>query len=722
MVRRGLSAAIAGGWVAIVAAPAVATNCDDLLPPVQVAEPARDVTALDLVRLRDIGNPHAAPADAASPFAVSPDGRSIAFLLQRAEPRTNQTCLALVVAAVGGRALPRILDRGGVPITLVIPVRGLMVDSGVLETVTPAWSPDGRWIAWRKRDGAATRAWVVAAAGGPARPVAATAGDVEAFTWAADSRALVLRVVTGEAEQRAALAREAAAGYRYDERFVPAYGSQPRLRGPLATVARVAGLDDRAPRPATHAEIGLLDPRPPKGAILESRITAKTAWTTAISPSPLAQEQLWVRRKDGAPRACAASACRGTFVNLWWEGSGRHLLFLKREGWTREESVLYRWDGTAASPRQLLRTRDVLNGCAMAGAQLLCIHQGATVPRRIVSVDPASGRIAGLFDPNPEFARLRLGQVRRLHWRNALGLEAWGDLVLPPGKDARSKLPLILVQYHSDGFLRGGTGDEYPIHALAARGMAVLSFERPVAAGTLTPGLSDYAQVNAANARDWAERRSLLSALLTGVERAVATGRIDPKRIGITGMSDGATTVAFALASGYEFAAASISSCCMDPNTVNLYGGPAWAAQLRADGFPPATAGADAFWRPASLARAAARTNTPLLMQLADEEYLLGLEAYGALQDFGRPVEMFVFPDEHHTKRQPAHRLAIYVRNLDWFDFWLRGIEDPDPAKRDQYARWRSMRRAAAFQVARPGLGIVEPHQPRHAVADTSGR
>jgi len=40
----------------------------------------------------------------------------------------------------------------------------------------------------------------------------------------------------------------------------------------------------------------------------------------------------------------------------------------------------------------------------------------------------------------------------------------------------------------------------------------------------------------------------------------------------------------------------------------------------------------------------------------------------------------------------PEHRLAIYNRNLDWFRFWLQDYEDPDPAKTEQYARWRQFR------------------------------
>ena len=78
---------------------------------------------------------------------------------------------------------------------------------------------------------------------------------------------------------------------------------------------------------------------------------------------------------------------------------------------------------------------------------------------------------------------------------------------------------------------------------------------------------------------------------------------------------------------------------------------------------------------------------TPILFQLVDEEGLFALETFAALRENDVPVELRIFPDEHHIKWQPAHRAEVYARNLDWFRFWLRGEEDPDPAKREQYRR-----------------------------------
>ena len=172
------------------------------------------------------------------------------------------------------------------------------------------------------------------------------------------------------------------------------------------------------------------------------------------------------------------------------------------------------------------------------------------------------------------------------------------------------------------------------------------------------------------------------------VERGIA----DRARIGITGLSDGASTARFALINSDVFAAASISSCCVDAQTSMVYAGIAYADQTRGWGFPPATRPDPDFWRPYSLALNAARLDRPLLMQLADAEYLFGLESFSTLREHGQPVELHVFPGEYHMKWQPAHRRAIYERNLDWFSFWLQDRVDPDPAKAAQYRRWQEMR------------------------------
>jgi hypothetical protein len=58
----------------------------------------------------------------------------------------------------------------------------------------------------------------------------------------------------------------------------------------------------------------------------------------------------------------------------------------------------------------------------------------------------------------------------------------------------------------------------------------------------------------------------------------------------------------------------------------------------------------------------------------------------------GKPVDFLYFPNATHLLVKPSDRLASQQGNVDWFSFWLKGEEDPDPAKKPQYERWRRLR------------------------------
>lgn len=689
-----VSAAKPAGWAGAIllgvapvltAGPAYAA-CDDLLPAATAAGPGRAVTARDLVRLRDIGSPEGSKSDA--PLAVSPDGRGVAFVLSRADPDTNLYCRALLLVGTDAPHAVRVLDRGGDYIPVESVVRGLFVTIGTPKTVTPTWSPDGRRIAYLRRDAGVTQIWVASLDTGSARQVSHSAVEVESVAWSKDGQRLLYTARPARLTGEAAIAREGRSGWLYDDRVATNQGPRPQVRAteaPLetlaidpeggASVALGAGDDANAVRDGTSA-------------------AGYRAGIEPVSRDLLADSRLRVSAPDGRRVACTAPACTGRFAGLWWDRAGQVLTFLRREGWAQGRTGLYRWHVATGQPVRTLSTQDRVQGCVPMDDNLVCTREDSTHPRTIVRLDPVTGATQNLFDPNPELAALHLGTVRRLTWHNDQGLEAWGDLVLPPGHAPGTRLPLVVVQYHSDGFLRGGTNDEYPIQAFAAQGMAVLSVERPAIWASRLRGLTSANELERANYRGWAERKSLLSSLLAGVDAAVATGAVDGRRVGITGLSDGATTVRFALINTRRFAAAALSTCCLEPKTVMTYGGIAWARFNRSMGFPGVLHDDPAFWKPMSLAQNARSIDTPLLMQLADEEYLLALEPFEALQEAGKPVEMHVYPDEHHGKWQPAHRLAVYQRNLDWFAYWLGDRRDPDPAKQAQYARWDRLRAA----------------------------
>ncbi|UIJ46343.1 Atxe2 family lasso peptide isopeptidase [Sphingomonas cannabina] len=703
---------------ATTAPTAASAACTGILPvATEQSQPARAISTRDLIEMREIGSPDSASFASPSPFAVSPDGTRVAYVVNQANLAANGYCRALVVSVIRGAAPPRAVDRGGELIKLVDVQQGFYLPAGATAVVVPVWSPDGRSLAYLRRDAGRTRAWVAAADGSSARPVSQAEVDVVAVAWSGDGTRLIYGTQKDQAALERAIDAEGQRGWLYDERVTPEISARPRLRATDARDVFAADLATGQVRPAQPEDDARLRSAPPSSWMVDPASTApdgRRAWVERDAASPMAPSVLMAAGLAGTTIRCGSASCSNGILSIWWDQGA--VLFLRREGWNKGTMALYRWKPGPKEPVAVLRTEDVLHGCVMAPRELVCTRENSRTPRRVVAIDVRSGAGRELFDPNPEFAGIRLGQVRRLEWRNAYGLEAWGDLVLPPDYRPGTRLPMVVVQYHSDGFLRGGTGDEYPIFLLAERGFAVLSVERVPFFASAFPDLKSWDAIIAVNQKDWSERRSLLSSVLTGVRLAIDQGYADLRRVGITGLSDGASTVAFALIHSGVFAAAAMSTCCTEPNTTMTYGGIAWADWLRSIGYPSATSDDRAFWRDMSLAQNAARIDTPLLMQLSDVEFRLGLEAFSALREQGKPVEMYVFPDEAHTKWQPVHRRAVYERNLDWFSFWLQGREDAGSAKGEQYARWRRMREAARQRPEAAANPAREPRPQRRPV------
>lgn len=712
MVMRTLLASTA----LLAAVPAIAQDCAARLTPSPPATGAvRDIEPLDLVTLRDFGVANDIPWSEPE-FSISPDGKAIAVLLRRADPVANRYCYGLVVVPADGGGM-RILATGGETAFSTADVRGFADhNGGVMVTQAPSWSPDGQWIGWLRRDQGVTRLWRVRQDGSGAEAVTREALDVRRFTWGEDVT-LIYEVRPALVESLREIEQEGRSGYLYDRRFWPL--SEDKPYAPAATPYEIRAVMPGHPwRLADPAERARL------GAGLQSRLTSASnksaagpngaiARMRAVDPKRyLGAEQL--EAEIGGKRyTCDAEACAQGVLGLWWSKSGE-ILFLRDWKTLRHGTIeLFSWrPGTA--PMSRFTTTASLFGCTLRDEQLVCGRETATQPRQIVAITPATGQVRVLFDPNPQSAALRFGKVERLTARTHDGAQVFGDLALPPAHRPGERHPLVIVQYTSRGFLRGGTGDEYPIHALAARGYAVLTYQRPrpPAYDAQEPSLNSLQRHNV---EGWADRRRVLSGLEALVDRAIAGGSVDPDAVGITGLSDGADTAKWALINTRRYKAAILSGCCIDPSSANFSLGLAFRHDVREWGYPPPGPGDEAFWAPASLRRNIERIEAPLLIQTADRQYRMALDSVTALMDAGKPVEMYVFPDEYHVKWQPAHRLAIYERVIDWFDFWIRERESPDPAKAAQYARWRAIRSAVPGSTAprrparQPGLDRGEP-------------
>lgn len=667
-------------------------DCSAILPPDDVPAGKRALAPEDLARLRDIG-PVEPQAYAEPFFTLSPGRRWVAFQLRQGDPRRNSYCLAMVILDLSGKERPRIVDEGGDVLLLTFDFRGIAdFPTGLLRVVSPRWSVDGKWIAFLKRVNGATQVWRAFVDGTGSAPVTHSDLDVVDFRIGADGVSIIYATRPDIERQRRAIEREGLNGWHYDDRFVPFLSKRPLPKTSDKRQVQVLELASGAVRGPTPQEIATVD--------ADRQIVANSGAPAAIDGKGLEIDatnltggarpgSFHASLPTGSSVTCRASACDGA-IKPWWMPGKTHVRFFRSEGWADGSTAIYDWNLRTGTVRRLYLTDDVLSSCAPEARALICRVDSSLEPGRLIRLDPASGRHQTLFDPNPEFAHLTLGKPERLHWRNANGSETIADLVLPVGYQQGQRYPMVVVQYDTRGFLRGGTDDEYPIQAFANRGYAVLSFRRPQLASAWNA--KNYEEVGRQNLKQFADRKNVQASLEHGVKLIVDRGLADPARIGITGLSDGSSTVDWALIHSSLFSAAATSSCCWDSTGIASVG-PSAARHFLGEGYPGVLDRDNPFWKDVSLSDNARRLSTPILVNASEEEFLDAVVTFTALREAGVPIDLFVYPDEFHARWQPAHRLATYKRSLDWFDYWLRGVRSVDPVRQDELQEWDRLKK-----------------------------
>jgi dipeptidyl aminopeptidase/acylaminoacyl peptidase len=724
-----LAAALVQSIVPRAELPAVTSDpCEPFDKMAPSPSSARPITSSDLVELADIGRSD--PNESQSAFGLSPDGSRIAFFVRRANAQANRYCQKLLVRSMDGSGDARELDRGGDFIRDDFKLHGFpSIKAGWPKINAPRWSPDGSQLAYLKRTGQSDQVWVASLDGRQApRRVSDLPDDVDAVAWLPGGTALVAATRPGIRLQAQAIAEEGRRGFLFDERFAPQFAGRPIPRGELITEYTTIDLQSGEGRSSTAEEIAVLVPPRPGTIPVAARGYAAgpagySAWLGRKDPEPLiGATRLVLSNPDGTRLSCDQDLCEG-ILRMWWSERAGALLAVQKTGWAESQMGILRWDAGQAAPRRLMVTDDVLIGCDLGRDEIVCAREGSAQPRRIVGLDLSSGRERVIHDPNPDFRHVRLGEIRRFRFRNAYGVESFADLVLPPDHRAGEKHPLVVVQYISHGFLRGGSGDEVPIQLLAAKGFAVLSLARPDFTPRAMQAKSER-ELLTLNRVDWTDRRSVQSSLEAALDLALATGTVDRDRMGISGWSDGASTVQWALINSSLFKAASLGSCCEDTYAYPLASGPAYVQLTREVGYRFFEPGTGTFWRPMSLVLNVDKVEVPMLIQSADSEYEVGLDVVEVYRSENRPIELYVFEDETHYKWQPAHRRAVYERTAEWFDFWLMHRLNCDPDKAEQNRRWLAMAGAPAEDEVHcaPGSQVSQDLAQTSASARSSKR
>jgi dipeptidyl aminopeptidase/acylaminoacyl peptidase len=309
------------------------------------------------------------------------------------------------------------------------------------------------------------------------------------------------------------------------------------------------------------------------------------------------------------------------------------------------------------------------------------VKQGLNEPPKLVATNRQRSRV--IWDPNPQLKNIELTQVSVYTWKDKVGRDWKGGLFKPGNYQPGRNYPLV-IQTH--GFMEsrfipsGLFPTAFAARELAAAGMFVLQVEEPCPSASPDEG------------------PCAVSGYETAIAHLVSEGLVDPKEIGIIGFSRTCFYVMETLTtSSLHFKAASITSGILGGYVEYIdavdYSGSGAAREFDSMiGASPFSKGLQQ-WLKRSPGFNLDKVDAPLLVVAEGPLILLSMwEPYAGLRYLNKPVDLVMLNTDEHVLTNPAGRLASQGGSVDWFRFWLKNEEDPDPAKTGEYLRWRKLR------------------------------
>jgi dipeptidyl aminopeptidase/acylaminoacyl peptidase len=274
---------------------------------------------------------------------------------------------------------------------------------------------------------------------------------------------------------------------------------------------------------------------------------------------------------------------------------------------------------------------------------------------------------------NPFQADYAWGRSSLVDYRNAQGQRLQGALYHPAGYVPGKQYPMVVYVYErlSQGvhnYVAPSERSAYNTAVFTANGYFVL--QPDIVFRPRDPGLAAVDCVTAA------------------VKAVLATGMVDPKRVGLVGHSWGGYEASF-IPTQTNLFAASIAGAPIT-NLLSFYGAIHWGPGLPEPAhFETGQARMEVpFWvdLPAYIRNSPTlfinKLQTPMLIFFGDKDgtvdFRQGVEMYNYARRAGKQLVMLVYANEDHSAREKPNQIDYHRRILQWFGHYLKGEEAPD--------------------------------------------
>ncbi len=615
--------------------------------------------------------------------AISPDGARVAYTVTETNWDDNAYETEIFLAEA----------KGGAPIQLTRAKKS----SG-----SPAWSPDGRWLAFTSDRTDRRQLYLIDPRGGEARALTNGAEAVGSFSWSPDSRRIAFTMT--DAKPEAQKERDKKYGefevvdtdYRMTHLHVidvdPAAAEPRRLTGGAFTVGSASWSPDGTSIAFDHR----IDPNPEHSSTADISIVTLADGTvrTLVTQDGPDTNPVW--SPDG--RSIAFQSAMGS---PWFYYTNNRIAIVPAAGgavrsisdtfdeqpsildWSpggiyfgaldRTTSRLYRIDPasrvvTAVSPQ----TGASLGGFSFSRdfATVAFTSSGATDFPEVCVAPVATMAARKLTSFGDQIGGWTVGNREVISWKSTDGATIEGVLHKPADYQAGRKYPLLVVIHGGPtGVSRPGRvqiGGVYPIELWLAKGAVVLE---PNYRGSAGYG-EKFRSLNVRNlgvGDAWD--------VLSGVDDLVARGIADPDRMGVMGWSQGGYISAFlATHARQPFKAISVGAGISDWMTyyVNTDIHPFTRQYLKATPWDD-----PAIYAKTSPITTIKQAKTPTLIQHGELDPRVPIpnayELYQGLQDQGVPVKLIVYKGFGHGLTKPKAARAAMEHNLAWFNQYVWG-------------------------------------------------